>query len=228
MSKGAVEIICWKCSHITQLALNRKQEDKLQKDAPLLKKVCPICKPDNQEIVITKGSSILYPLKSYKCTNNHLTLIGPLGNMLYIKFGSKDDQFFNLEGDLKELDFLIANNDIVCHHDANGLCGKHLAPLDDLILTKPQTPGVKTKTRVGDIWDKRGIEPVRPGSYKNGEYQSSRTQQLNKERMKTLKKERLIDKKRLVGRDVMKKATQRTYGYRNKSSINPDKLDMNQ
>jgi hypothetical protein len=226
MSKHRVQIICWKCSHVTELSLNKAQEEKLQKNTPLLKKVCPVCKPDNQEIIVTKGNTIIYPMKPYKCSDNHLTLIGNLDTMLHVKFGSKHDQFVNVEGNIHELDLLIDNGDIVCHNDSNGLCGKHLEALDDVQLERATPPNIKTKTRVGDIWSKKGIEPVRPGTYKNGEYQDSRTQNLNKERLKNLKQERLIDKKRLAGRNVIDKATQTDYGYRDKSSINPDKLDM--
>ena len=144
------------------------------------------------------------------------TTITPLnGNMLHVKFGNESEDFTNIYADLKQLDVLIDSEDIVCHN----CCGK-LSAADDLQLSHQVAPGIKTKTRVGDIWDKNGIEPVRNGKYDgDSNYQNTRTEKANKERLKVLRKSRNISQDRSPGKRI-DAPTDTRYSRRDKGDTN--------
>lgn len=220
MAKSLVKIICWEQSHVTDLVLNATQERKLESDIPKMKKVCPNCKPDNRPIVIVSGSTVFSSPKAYRCSHGHLSLISPMDTMLHVVFGPQNDDFVNIVGSLDELANLITNNDITCHHTTDGkMCDSSLVALDDFQLSYPSAPSVKTRVRVGDLWDRHGIEPVRPGAYdRNFEYNETRSEKANKHRLDGLKKERRIPLDRLPGK-VMKKPTKRSTTRRDKSSL---------
>lgn len=226
MAKSIVRIMCWKHSHVNNLAMNKAQEQKLESDIPRMKKVCPDCKPDNNAITIVNGSTVFSPAKAYRCQHGHLTLISTLDHQLNVCFGPGNEQFVNVVGSLSDLPNLIDNCDIACHHVVDGvLCDSKITPIDDYVLTHPSSPAVKTKMRIGDLWDRHGVEPVRSGSYGgNGEYNESRSQQANKSRLERMQRQRNVSKDRQPGKAI-KKATKKDYGYRDKSSVNPDKLE---
>lgn len=196
MKKNKVTICCWNKSHINKLEMTKKQEEKLARDIPKGRAVCPTCRDDgdgNQPIIIMYGSSVFQECKFYKCENGHATAIMPFTNgMLNIHFGMLNDQFENVRGSLSDLDKMIDTDEIVCHH-----CNGSLSPLDDLILHYPSVAGIKTRTRVGDLWDKAGVEPVRNGTYtKDGDYNESKTQKANMARLKNMNRRRNIPKNR--------------------------------
>lgn len=219
--KSIVRVMCWKCSHITELVMNRLQEKKLWQDIPRMKKVCPDCKPLNEAITIVSGQTLFNPSKAYRCEHGHLSLIAPLGEMLNVCFGPSNEDFVNINGSISDLPNLIDNSDIACNHVVDGkLCDSKLTPIDDFQLSYPSSPAVKTKQRIGDLWDKHGVEPVRPGSYNNrtGDYDESRTQKANEHRLRRMRRKRNVEAERQPGRRV-NKATKSDYGYRDKNSL---------
>lgn len=213
MAKRVITICCWYKGHQTQLTMNAAQEETLHRKIQKVKAVCPVCRNEdgsNRPIFVT------YPnTKLYQCSNGHVTTITPLnGNMLHVKYGNEGEDFSNMYAELNELDSLIDNLDISCHH-----CDGKLCAVDDLQLHHQKAPGIKTKTRVGDIWDKRGIEPVRNGSYdQDHNYQATRTEKANMARLKQIRKQRNISESRIPGQRV-DRPTDTTYERRNKNDI---------
>jgi hypothetical protein len=127
--------------------------------------------------------------------------------MLNTTFGSKSDDFVNIEGTVEEVQELVDEREIICQHesDASGsqTCGGNLIPVDDVVLQCPEGRNFKTKTRVGDLWDRGGMEPVKPGSYdRDGNFEVSKTDVANRERLKRLKSRRLVSKERSPGTPV--------------------------
>lgn len=226
MAKSIVRIMCWRRSHVTELLMNKAQEQRLEADIPKMKKVCPGCKPDNCAITIVNGTTIFAPSKAYRCEHGHLNLVAPLGDGLNVCFGPGNGDFANISGSLEELSNLIDDGKVVCHHVVDGQsCGCRLTAIDDYILTYPSLPVFKIKMRVGDLWDRHGVEPVRNGSYDgNGKYNESRSQKANKNRLSRMPRQRNTSQDRQPGMAI-NRATKNDYGHRNKSSVNPDKLE---
>jgi len=217
MAKSIVRIMCWGSSHVNDLPMTVLQARKLEADIPKLKKVCPNCKPANKPIVVVSGSTVLQQPKAYKCEHGHLSLIAPLGDMLHVKFGP--DDFVNVQFPLEDLANVIADGTISCYHVVDGkACGCKLTPIDDFKLERPSAPGIKTRVLVGDLWDRHGIEPVRPGKYDASGYNESRSQKANINRLERLRKERNVPTSRQPGKPI-KRATKTDYGYRKKSSL---------
>lgn len=179
-----------------EMELTIKQETVWAKN--LDRKSCPLC---GSAVTIVYGGTIFNALKPYSCVNGHLVLVGLFSdNIAHVCY--YDDTFVNME-----------------EFDNKCKCGSNVKELDDFVATKVIAPGIKTKMRVGDIWDSRGIEPVRSGTYTDkGEYIASSSQQANKERMKKMHKERNIKEERMPGRKI-KSPTQKDYGYRSKDSL---------
>lgn len=225
MAKSLVRIICWKRSHVTELAMNKAQEQKLESDIPKMKKVCPDCKPENCSITIVNGATVFNPSKAYRCERGHLSLIAPLGDQLNICFGPDREECVNISGSLSDLPNLIDTGDIACNHVVDGKpCDCKLTPIDNFQLSYPSAPAIKTRMRIGDLWDRHGIEPVRSGNYDGqGGYNESRSQKAHKERLARMARRRNISKDRQPGK-VINKATKTDYGRRDKSSVNPDRL----
>lgn len=224
--KSIVRIICWERSHVNELSMNKAQEKKLEADIPKLKKVCPDCKPNNCHIVIVNGTTIFNPAKAYKCEHGHLSLISPLSTTLHVSFGPHNESFFNIEAHIDDLPDLLDSKDISCHHVVDGKqCDSKLDAIDDFKLSYPSATAIRTKTRIGDLWDRHGIEPVRTGSYDgDNNFKESRTQKANKARLTRLRQERNIPVNRTPGQ-IVDKATQNDYGHRDKSSVNPERLE---
>ncbi len=218
MSKSIVRVMCWKHSHSTELSMNLRQEQKLSADIPKMKKVCPDCKPANEMITIVRGATIFSPFKAYRCKHGHLTLIGLLDSMVHIVFGPND--FVNVAGTLSDLPKLIDDHDIACNHVIDeSPCDCSLVPVDDFELSYPSSASIKTKTRIGDLWDRHGIEPVRTGTYNDNGYSESKTQKANTARLNALRaKTRNIPVDKHPGKPI-KKATKNHYGYRDRSSL---------
>lgn len=225
MAKSLVKIMCWKRSHVTELAMNKAQEQKLEADIPKMKKVCPDCKPENCAITIVSGTTVFNPSKAYRCEKGHLSLISPLGDQLNVCFGPGGDEFVNVHGSIADLPNLLDNGDIACNHVVDGNpCDCKLTAVDDFTLSYPSAPAIKTRMRIGDLWDRHGIEPVRTGSYDgNGGYNESRSQKANKDRLARMNRQRNTSKDRQPGKAI-NKATKKDYGRRDKSSVNPDRL----
>lgn len=196
--KNKVTIICKECCHVMDVSISHKQEIVIEKSIKRNAKVCPLC---GGSIVIIYGETVFNPSKPYKCKKGHLALVALLGEK-FVNISYHDDTFCNME-----------------EFDNKCNCGEELVEIDDFVPICGSAPAVKTKTRVGEIWDKKGIEPVRSGTYtKNGDYIHSRSQELNQERMRKMRKQRNIQEEMLPGRAI-KNPTKRDYGYRSKESL---------
>lgn len=225
MSQGRVVVCCWLHGHQTEMSMTLRQEETLVNKIKKLKAVCPECRNaglGNQPIFIQEGRSLFSAPKLYKCEHGHVTTIAAFDNgMLHLCFGFNSDDFVNIEGKIEELPELIDSKDVSCHHiGANDQqCDCKLHAVDDYALTYPTTAGIKTKTRVGDLWDRAGIEPVRPGAYdKGGHYQQTRSEIANRERLKRVRKDRNIPVNRQPGRRV-DRPTKTQYDRREKNSV---------
>lgn len=228
MALHAVTLYCWLQGHKTEMTMTLRQEETLVAKIKKLKAVCPECRNTqlgNQSIFIQDGRTIITPAKLYQCPHGHITAITAFTNgMLNVRFGMGNEDFVNVEGTIEELPEVIDSKDISCHHIHDGsTCDQALIPIDDLVLTYPNLTNIKTKTRVGDLWDRAGIEPVRTGTYDDkGNYQETKTQVANRERLKQIR-DRNISSDRMPGQRI-DKSTDKRYRPRSKSVVNPERL----
>jgi len=195
MAKHIVVIGCWEKGHVTELLMTKKQEETLCRKIDKMKAVCPVCRDEgvgNQSITILRGETRFTLDKSYQCRHGHMTNVGAFSNgMLHVKSSSGRSDFENIEGTIEELEELIDKKTISCHHvDEKGQqCGCKLKPMDNLQLEYPVVTGIKTRTRVGDLWDKAGADVVRTGGYdKDGNHTSGTGQEGNKARLEAMRR----------------------------------------
>lgn len=225
MAKHKVIVCCWEHGHEAEVIMTRLQEDKLVKQIPQLKAVCPVCREGslgNKPIFIKQGKTLFGDHKTYACRHSHVTVISAFGNgTLHAKYGHGNEDFVNIEGTIEELEELIDKKEISCHHvkDDGKPCDCKLKATDSGVISRPVAAGIKTKTRLGDIWDRAGAEPVRNGQYdRDGNYNESKTEVANRERLKRIRK-RNIEESRLPGQRL-NKPTNKTYKRRSKGEIN--------
>ena len=229
MTQSRVVVCCWLHGHQTEMIMTLRQEESLVQKIKKLKAVCPACRDageGNQAIFIQEGRTLCNPSKVYRCEHGHATTIGAFNNgMLHLSFGSGSEDFVNVEGTIEELPELIDSKDVSCHHVVNGQsCDGKLSAVDNFVLSLPIAANIKTKTRIGDLWDRAGVQPVRPGTYdKDGHYQQTRTEVANRDRLKRLRTTRNTPVERQPGRRI-DRPTSRTYDRRSKNEVNPERL----
>lgn len=228
MALHSVILYCWLRGHKTDMTMTLRQEEALVTKIKKLKAVCPECRNTqlgNQSIFIQEGRTIVNPSKLYQCTQGHTTAVNAFTNgMLNVRFGIGHEDFVNIEGTIEELPEIIDSKEVVCHHVHDGqACDLALKPIDDLVLTYPNLTNIKTKTRIGDLWDRAGVEPVRTGTYDDkGNYQETKSQVANRERLKKIR-DRNISSERQPGKRI-DQATEKRYRRRSKSEVNPERL----
>jgi len=223
MAKSKVVVCCWLHGHETEQLLTRRQEEALGPKIAKGKAVCPVCRDaglGNQPIFIKEGQTIIGSSKMFQCKDGHVTTVSAFTNgMLHVKFGPGNEDFVNIEGTIEDLDELIDSGEIFCHHDCEGeSCGLTLSATDDSTLSLPVANNIKTRTRVGDLWDRHGVDPVRPGHYDgDGHYKETRSERANKARLEKMR-ERNVAENKLPGKRITK-PTKKTYSRRSKDSI---------
>jgi hypothetical protein len=223
-----VKIICWNHSHMNEIQLTRKQAIALPNKVECGKAVCPDCRNDglgNQPFEIIESPALLYnnSIKPYKCRHGHMTTISAFAHdMFHVRFGANRQAFENVSGKLEELEEMIDNKEIVCNHtlESGKQCSCKLVALDNVSLDKPYTMQFKTKTRVGDIWDKAGLEPGRPAVYdRDGNVAESKTDKANRARLNAMRsRNRNVSEDRLPGK-VIHQSSDTRYRRRDKNSI---------
>jgi len=227
MAKHIVKVVCWDKGHVTEMVQTRTQMDKMMRQIDKMQAVCPHCRnagDGNKAIVAIEGPSVFDPGKIFQCTQGHVTIISAFSHgYLHTKHGP--GLYVNIEAEIQELQELVDTKELFCNHSVGEktVCKHELKPIDDKILSKPVAPGIKTKTRVGDLWDRAGLEPVRYGSYdEHGDYHATRTEAGNRARLRRLKKTRLVNN----GPDVVSRnrATDTDYGHRDKGQVSPERL----
>ena len=198
--------------------MSKRQEETLSRKIKKGLAVCPKCRDIdhiNRSVFIREGETLFSIGKLYRCESGHISVIAPLTNCLNVEFGPGSEDFVNIEGTLEELPKLLDDKEIACHHNN---CDQTLVAVDDFQLSYPSIPGIKTKTRVGDVWDKQGLEPVRPGSYdNNGNYQSTKSEIANRHRLERMR-ERNVPIDKIPGTRITK-PTNNKYGRRSKDQI---------
>lgn len=219
MSKHEVIVRCWNHGHETKEFMTRRQEEKLVLNIDNNIVVCPICK---SPLLLVQGSSIFHASghKLLNCEHDHITTVSAFSNMLHLRFGIGNEDYINIEGSPQELQDLLDTREIVCYHKiGEQSCSGNLKAIDNTPLEMPKAAGIKTKTRVGDVWDKAHIEPVRSGSYDNdGNYNDSKTDKANRERLKRIRKNRNIPVDKHPGTRI-DRSTDITHDRRTKDSI---------
>jgi hypothetical protein len=230
MNKHLVRVTCWPHSHVSDLGLTLKQEERLARQIPKMQAVCPKCtqlENGNQPIVITEGRTLVHPTKYYTCRHGHLTGIAAFkSGMLNVTYGPGDN-FVNIEGTAEELPELIDSKQIACNHMITGKterrCVCKLKPVDDSPLVYPEGTNFKTKRRLGDIWDKNGMEPVRPGTYdRDGNFDESKTDRANRARLKVMRKDRRNTSEQRQPGQRIDHATDTDYGHKSKTQLPGD------
>lgn len=228
-----VKIICWDHCHMNEIPQTKKQAESLPKRVAQGKAVCPDCRNEglgNKPFEVIDSPALLRggTLKPYRCRHGHLTVVSAFASdMFHVRFGPAQDAFENVPGKLEELAELIDKKEIACNHTVetkNGgtrKCNCKLTPLDDSVVTSPRGLNFKTKTRIGDIWDREGLEPVRPSTYdKEGNVSESRTDKANRERLRRMQKQnRNVEKDRLPAHRAINETTEKRYRRRDKHDI---------
>lgn len=231
--KYPVKIICWDHSHMNEIPLTSKQAEALPRKVVLGKVVCPDCRNAGRgnkpfEIIESPTQIRGSTTKPYTCRNGHLTTISAFANdAFHVRFGPERSDFENVSGRPEELVELIDKKGITCNHivatksGGTRKCNCKLTQLDDSVVTIPHGTNFRTKTRVGDIWDRDGLEPVRPSTYdRDGNISESRTDKANRERLRRMQKQnRNIERDRLPAHRAINETTEKTYRRRDKSSI---------
>lgn len=218
MAKVLVTVRCWNHGHETKELLTLRQAEKLQANILDHKVVCPVCK---SELAIIECPGHLDNQKLIQCSSGHLTLVSAFANnMLHFSFGNDSESFVNVEGTPEEFDNMLDSKEVICYHRVGeGTCDCQLKALDDKPVEKPRATGIKTKVRVGDLWDKNHVEPVRNGSYDtDGNYNESKTDAANRRRLQNMRRKRLIDEEKHPGRRI-NKPTNQIHERRSKGDI---------
>lgn len=229
MGNHNVVVRCWNCGHTISFNMTIRQEENLVRKIRNNKVSCPVCtngSKGTQYVFIEAGHSVMNLGKLYQCKHGHISAIAAfVGGPLNIQFGNGAEMFVNVDGTIEELSELIDKKEISCHHVSGGdiTCDCKLLPVDDTILSYPSSPGFKVRTRIGDVWDKHGIEPVRNGHYTNDDYQATRSEKANRERLSKIR-ERNVPLDRIPGQRI-DKPTDRQYSRRTKQEIKPDRLN---
>lgn len=218
MAKVIVTVRCWDHGHETKDLLTSKQAEKLRANVVSGAVVCPVCKGS---LAVIDCPGLFDDHKMIQCSSGHLTLASAFANgMLHLQFGNGNESFVNVEGVPEEFDKLIDSKEIVCYHTVGeGSCDAPLKAMDDKPLQAPRAAGVKTKTRVGDIWDKHRVEPVRSGNYDgDGNYNESKTDAANRRRLQRMRRQRNIAEERHPGKRL-NKPTDQVHERRSKGDL---------
>ncbi len=155
---------CQKQGHVISVELSSEADlKKFKNKCSKLLKVCPLCKPENVQIVECDNPNKWSDVIVLECSCKHQTTVSMFSHGgLHFKWGSDSNQFINIDG---ELDDLLKTKKMKCLHMHNDkVCGKKLKKIGgDLSL--PSAPSIKTRVRVGDIWDKAKVPEARHSSY---------------------------------------------------------------
>jgi len=183
---------CWEKSHLNIAEVSEKLHSKyIQK----IEKGILVCQHCGSRLCALYSPEILFNSKPYACEEGHLnTLFAFKDGRINITWGNDFEKSNSISGTDDDVENFIKNSNITCHHESNNVkCSKQLSPLDDLVLKAPTMQQAKTKTRVGDLWDKNGIESVKPSHYTNdGQFIQSKTDLANKIRLDKMQRERAI------------------------------------
>jgi len=180
------------------------------------KMVCGVC---GNKFIEHKSASWSAD-KHFLCENGHIITIAAFkSRMCNFSWGNGQQEFVNVEMSPEALSDKLKAGEVACPA-GDGSCNKILVALEDCNLQIPQIMGIKTKTRVGDIWDRSGCPEPKAGRYdKNYNFKESTFTKVNKERVKNLRTTRNT---RPAG-EVISRPTKRNY---RKGVSRPTKEDL--
>lgn len=222
MAKVPIELYCWEKSHLTLVEISQGQKEKFLRMVGSGKRVCPLCKPENKLMTCTDDFGGFSHAKAFQCRHGHLTTLSMFKNgTIHTKWGEDGEQFENFEGGIEGIPELIDSKEISCNHTVEGskgprVCGCKLKASDDKVLHLPEMGnfGIKTKTRLGDWWDKQGIihqseqgSVVETGGIASG-YNPSRSEEAHAARLNHMSRKK-VTKKTDVER--LKRATKQSH-----------------
>ena len=158
--------------------------------------------------------------KHFLCQRGHVITINPFGNnQCNFSWGNGSNEFVNMEYSPEELTDLLKAGEVMCP-GGTSTCDEVLTPLEDCALIVPQLMGIKTKTRVGDIWDKNKYPEPKIGSYdKEYNFHDTEFAKRSRQRINKLREKRNT---RPAGR-IITKPTDRRY---KDNSGPPSKKDL--
>ncbi len=186
-------------SHLIAMEMNDTQYNKMVRLLSSGRAVCSHCKaegvsslmkpcdPPETESQFGGGHTLV------ACRHGHTTKVSAFSNgMLHVKWGDDDGQFENIEGVPEEIPELVDTKAISCNHTIErsrgwARCGCKLKVVKGKAET-PQATFVKTKVRIGDIWDKNKIARPSEGRVdKDGNYHPSELEKRHTERIRDMK-----------------------------------------
>lgn len=202
------------------------------------KRVCPYCKPTNSPLVPCDPPTGKFSNdKLYHCSKGHVTKAYAFTNgYCGVEWGSDIEEHANMKTSPPEMMAKITNGEIKCRavvlgkNDLPRLCNCKLKPTDDAILALPDSYGIKTKTRVGDVWDSAKCPRPQDSHYrfvtkkgqKDAEFVVTEFDKRNKKRVDNMRRERNSPMKK--GRRKLKKPTDKN--YRDRSPRRPRKNEI--
>lgn len=134
--------------------------------------VCPHCKPENVALTPCEpdeNAFIDQYSKKFCCKHGHVTTIYPFTNgMCNVSWGDEKE---NVEADPETILEFLEEGIILCSHkkvtkSGDRACDCKLLPVDDTPLELPKTHGIKTRVRVGDVWDKYNCPEAKVSEHK--------------------------------------------------------------
>jgi hypothetical protein len=210
-------VVHLKCKNGHEIALDVARPTGLLKLCKAGKRVCPSCKPENVQLSPFKPKENSFANdKKYACKHGHVTSFTPFtSGMINVTWG---EEYENVPGVPQDVQEWAEQGTLKCRHatvDSAGRsrkCSCKLKPVDDSVLDYANSYGIKTKTRVGDIWEKNGCaepvdshhEQVRKEGQDDARYVETEFSRRNKRRLADIRKKRQSKK---VG-EVLKRPTE--------------------
>jgi len=182
--------------------------------------VCRYCKPAN--VKLTHLANNRFGGKQFVCSGDHLTVIYPFTNG-FCNVDRNGEQE-NIEAEPEVMQEMIDTGVYKCEHlvDRNGKqkrCNRKLRGVDPTPLSMPSPVGIKTRTRVGDIWDRAGCpEPkdarieieTRDGKAYDAHLSETEFSRRNRRRVKEMRRKAAQRNTNPAG-EILDKPTGRSY-----------------
>jgi len=170
--------------HLIALDMNDSELPKLLKLMARKKRVCPSCNAQEPP-VHNRLHQVEAPTHNgwfdrcvrFACRHGHITEFTAFTNgMINVSWidADGDDIYYNIEGGPEEIRSKIASGSIKCGQmkisEKNGKiseckCKMKQVDEENELEVPTHTVGIKTKVRVGDVWDKAGVPEPRVGGY---------------------------------------------------------------
>ena len=184
-------------SHLIAMDLGNAEYKKLVKKFAKGHAVCPHCKPENSPMSPCDPPETTSPFGGgytlLACRHGHTTSVSAFANgQLHVKWGEDEGQFINIPGSPDEISELAGDKTISCNHTLErkrgwGKCGCKVKVIAGQ-AESPQATFIKTKTRVGDVWDKNKIARPSEGRVDAyGNYEPSELEKRHNERVRDIK-----------------------------------------